>query len=172
MLLLILPFFTVFLFGLSDDKDASERIIWNDDVILTWNDFKGTNFKGSVLAAETNSGIHFNYRCSGKTMDLEIFAYFDKNLSWAKPNLTEFVLKHEQLHFAITELFARKLRQKFSKMHNPCSKSKSDIQAIFTETMREHRAYQNLYDRETNHSLNKKEQGDWEVKIGEQLSKF
>ncbi len=156
----------------ASDNESGERLKWDSQTRLSWKDFKGKSNKNSMLAAETNSGIHFSYQCSGNKMDFDIYAYFDKEKSWTKPNSTDVVLNHEQLHFDITELYARKMRQKFLSLRNPCKKSKAELQGVFSALMKEHRTMQNTYDRETNHSLKEKEQAKWQADIESELLKL
>ena len=48
-------------------------------------------------------------------LDFEVNAFFYPNESWYKPDVcNNLILSHEQLHFDITELHARKFRQMVS----------------------------------------------------------
>jgi len=79
------------------------------------------------------------------------------------------VLSHEQLHFDITELFARKFRERLKTVKNDTD-IKKKVRKIFAEINRELNTFQNKYDRETNYSRNIPEQLLWNEKIAEALS--
>jgi hypothetical protein len=115
------------------NKTSSNRIEWKEDQALNWESFKGKVPIESSLVAETNSGIHLGYTCTGETMDWNIYAYFDQELSWRKPHATKAILLHENLHFDISELYARKLRKRLHLLKHPCSMEKAELQKIFNE---------------------------------------
>ena len=80
-------------------------------------------------------------------------------------------LVHEQLHFDISELFARKMRKQLSKKHFT-KRVKSEINAIYESILKELSDFQNLYDAETNFSRNKEQQLFWNRKIQEALKEI
>ena len=89
--------------------------------------------------------------------------YFYKTHSHIK-STDSLILKHEQLHFDIAEVFARKLREKI-KNHN---KEFFDLESYNKEIdliYQRYFLYQERYDRETKHSLNIDKQNEWEEKI-------
>jgi hypothetical protein len=78
-----------------------------------------TDFKGAVkdrpYIAATNA--YFGYATSVKTREnlviVEVDTYFDCEASYFKKNKNySLVLNHEQIHFDITELYARKFTQR------------------------------------------------------------
>ena len=59
--------------------------------------------------------------CRVGTLDIEIVAEFYPNSSWVKPNRKlASLLKHEQGHFDITELYVRKMRKAIRDAHVGC----------------------------------------------------
>jgi hypothetical protein len=60
------------------------------------------------------------------------------------------LLKHELYHFKITELFARKAKEKISTFEKV---SKKEIKKIITEIEYEERKFQIEYDYDTHHSF-------------------
>ncbi len=85
---------------------------WEQHPKLSWSDFKGNPQRGSAhLDAVTDTGFRTQLICRGGILDIDILAEFYPNSSWVKPNrkLTS-LLKHEQGHFDITELYVRKMR--------------------------------------------------------------
>ena len=151
-------------------KTSSNRIEWKEDQALNWENFKGKVPIESSLVAETNSGIHLSYTCTGETMDWNIYAYFDQELSWRKPHATKAILLHENLHFDISELYARKLRKRLHLLKHPCSMEKAELQKIFNEVVADHKQRQKKYDLETKHSLDSIRQMQWNSWVEQELS--
>ena len=90
-------------------------IYWDANRPLTWADFRGPKPKKvkKRFVAVTYSGLRYRFRkdSSGK-IRFAIVSYFDPTKSWKKRRQpgTE-LLNHEQTHFNITELYARRTRQ-------------------------------------------------------------
>lgn len=155
-----------------NQSQNEERMVYADTLMLTWKDFRGKAPTNSNLAAETASGIFFSYECGGEKFKATVYAYFDPVESWFKTKATEKVLEHEQTHFEITELFARKFRQRLQQEKNPCRKSSAEFQRMFNQIMQEHRQYQNQYDSETKHSILWDEQRRWSNMIKRELNRL
>ena len=88
-------------------------------------------------------------------LDFEVNAYFYPEESWYKPAVCDtFILGHEQLHFDISELFARKMR---GRLRNTTFSEnvKQEVRDIYQETLKELEAMQDRYDWETNFSRNR-----------------
>lgn len=153
-------------------KDVS--ITWKASKPLTWADFKGKPKPNSSAVAQTVSGITFGY--SIKTMDGRIVdytatieAHFYPHKSWyLKDKADAYILKHEQLHFDITELYARLFRKniKSLRVNQNLKRQLDDLQKSINEAVNE---TQKRYDSETNHSINKEAQLAWEVRIAKEL---
>jgi predicted secreted Zn-dependent protease len=80
-------------------------------------------------------------------------------------NKTAHVLKHEQGHFDIAEIFARKLFRQMTEYRYNNRTYKEDLTAIYDNIVAEKAKMQGDYDRETNHSLNRYKQNEWLKKI-------
>ena len=81
------------------------------------------------------------------------------------------MLNHEQLHFDIAELFARKLRKELEKPRFTTASTEEIFSAVASFNM-ELDKMQKRYDNETNHYRNKKKQKKWEIYVGEELAKL
>ena len=149
-------------------------IAWDASRKLTWNDFKAAPDLDSNAAALTASGLTFGY--SVKTADKRIVnvkttveAHFYPNKSWyIKDKGDSHILKHEQLHFDITELYARKFREQLSHLpiHRTITKQMDKMHLDINEALNE---TQKRYDKETKHSLNRELQKQWEETIFKEL---
>jgi hypothetical protein len=168
LFLLIAVFFII-----NSTVHGQESIIkWTSDQQLSWEDFTGKVSDTSTFDAETFAEIFYQYRSDNeKNFEFEVHAAFNKNASWFRKEMQcEALLRHEQLHFNIAALFAEKLRRDFNSYHFS-SNYEHEIRYIFTRNKLGYQAMQNLYDEETNHSLNQQKQTEWEKYINNELNK-
>ena len=93
-------------------------IKWTADNKLSWENFEAKAAGKMFEAAKSEFKVDFKYQ--GKVKEGEMIFEFDvtpmfiPEKSWCnKERATYELLMHEQLHFDITELFARKMRKKF-----------------------------------------------------------
>ncbi|MDP6909549.1 MAG: hypothetical protein QF371_08585, partial [Flavobacteriales bacterium] len=86
-------------------------IEWQEERVLKWSDFKGKPNKLSKNEALTDSGIAISLTCDDEHSEVKVESFFNPYKSWSKNHTSDYLLEHEQLHFDITELFARKLRK-------------------------------------------------------------
>ncbi len=148
-------------------------IIWSADQKLQWHDFKGRPFITAWASAVTASGIAYQFSSmeeDGKQLlNIDIHAYFYPDGSWYQPKLCdEFILAHEQLHFDISELYARKMRKIVSETRFTAN-VKEEVRAIYKQVLKELGIFQNKYDYETNFSRNVEKQLQWNRDIGAAL---
>ena len=144
---------------------------------LTWNDFKGVPDTKHFGGAVTASGYAFDadIKIEGKTVYLNVgvYVFFTKSLSWKKPSInSDFHLLHEQVHFDITRLGAENfikelLNAKFTK-----DNYNQVLDSVFDKSYAENFALQEQYDKETQHSINRQVQLQWNDKIGGEIKKI
>jgi hypothetical protein len=163
----------VFLGFLGVAQEIEEGVPWNPNIRLTWADFKGKVPPAAEPAATTASGISYTYSANllhhEVHLDYEVNAYFYPNESWYRPTLCdENTLSHEQLHFDISELFARKMRDRLERT-SFSDDVKAEIRKIYKEILQELQDYQDQYDWETNFSRNREKQLEWNQKIAKAL---
>lgn len=147
---------------------------WKDTYRLTWNDFKAKPKYNVNAVATTASGITFGFSIRESdtrviSFSTEIHAHFYPDQSWYKPeSVNDHVLGHEQLHFDITELFARKFRKRISLLKTTNDVAKR-LREIHKNINKELTAFQDKYDAETDFSRNIEVQLQWEVFIKKEL---
>lgn len=106
---------------------------------------------------------------SKELVEYELYALFVKGKSWTKSNSLE-LLAHEQLHFDISELAMRRMRQKFSKHKIVTLEGVNKmLHSTFQAASKERKRLNREYDEETNHGLNKENQLAWEKRIKKEL---
>ncbi len=176
ILVLSFLFFSMFFVG-----KAQERFTWSSNK-LTWEDFRGIPDSSSPFKANVNSG--FSYKWSVKAVNgkpefvYEVKSYFYPEESWVKDKkASQQLLAHEQLHFDISELYARKMRKALASFQPSASitQIKSSLNKIHRSIERERVKTQELYDRETNHGMIPVAQEKWQkfIDIGlEKLSDY
>lgn len=149
------------------DEETAEYIPWSYDRMLTWNDFLCEPKRNTDAVALTSTSIGISFKYTGGRFSYNISCNFSKKKSWGLMK-TPYILAHEQAHFDISEIFARKLNQEMKNYHPNSSTLKRDVSAIYDKVIKEEKAFQEQYDDETSHSRKKGRQKEWLEKI-EQL---
>jgi hypothetical protein len=87
----------------------------------------------------------------------------------SKLDIHPLLLGHEQLQFDIAEVFARKLRKEFaaSKLHT--GNVDEEAKGLYHKAMLEYHNFQQMFDIETHHGIEKDTQLKWERRITEEL---
>jgi len=139
-------------------------------------DFKGRPDEASPGAAATLSGIGMNMQSSTlrnkTTVDVTVSIYFDKTRSWMKDNGKNItILMHEQRHFDITAIKACELKRLIEQTTFSPANYKTELKELLDKVQNEGADMQNTYDRETEHGTIIDEQGKWNKKIDELLSR-
>jgi hypothetical protein len=146
-------------------------IEWRADKKLKWNDFKADPDPSSPNAALTTSIIRYDFAYSdAQGFIFHIHCQFNKNASWGRTK-TDYILSHEQGHFDITEIYARRLNKAF-KEYKAGADIKKEVNKIYKDTMHDLGERQNQYDQETNFSIKHPEQEQWLKKISEELKEL
>lgn len=158
--------------GFSQPKDCKDCIVWSEARVLKWSDFRGMPKRLSPNEALTDSGMSIDLKCDGTTSKAVVTCYFNPHNSWTKDKQSAYLLKHEQIHFDITELFVRKLRAQLANLGNDCEALSKHIDEYYKRNYKEFVAYQDRYDQESEHSLNKEKQAYWEQKIARELAEL
>lgn len=145
---------------------------WSEKDKLVWSDFKGKPSVGAGNDALTNVVMGYEFDVLGfNHFMFKLNLHFQRNDSWVKSSQrSDYLLAHEQLHFDIHELFARKF-MKYA--HEERAFADEDfskaLKKIFNKTFRELKKMQEDYDHETDHSRNREAQAKWEKKIAKLL---
>jgi len=152
-------------------EPGEELLDWSSTRKLTWADYKAKPNPDSDAAASTTSylGISYNIKSDGFSYTIE--SKFSKTRSWGV-HKTAYVLSHEQGHFDIAEIFARKLHQKMSAYTFNRKTYAQDLKKIYQDVLDEKESMQHSYDTETNHSINKEKQAEWLKRIAATLEEY
>ncbi len=148
-----------------------ELLDWSGTRKLTWKDYKASPDPESDAAASTTSYLAIEYNITSSSFGFKIQSRFSKTRSWGL-HKTDYILSHEQGHFDIAEIFARKLNKKMSEYRFDKKTYQKDLNKIYHDILEEKEKMQNDYDKETNHSIRKKEQAEWLIKIPKMLEEY
>lgn len=165
----------LFLTGISNGQEK-EKLQWKENRPLTWKNFKARPKKTVPYEANTNTGISFSWKYSTESgfpvLEYEIVSNFYPESSWVKNvEESEYLLGHEQVHFDITELHARKLRQAIDN-YKMGKNIKQELNRLYENIERERVIMQNSFDLETNHSRNKDAEAKWRKFVSEELRRW
>ncbi|HEU0064026.1 MAG TPA: DUF922 domain-containing protein [Flavisolibacter sp.] len=150
-------------------KETAEEIPWISERRLTWDDYLCEPVRNTDAVASTSTSLGISYQVIDSKLNYHITCGFSKIKSWGLVR-TNYILAHEQGHFDITEIFARKLYQALHNYNFNRRTFKKDINSIYQEIVRQKEDYQEIYDGETDHSRNRKLQNEWLDKIDNLLS--
>lgn len=149
---------------------GDSTIFWSATRPLTWNDFKGKPQSSGPNGAMTYSGMEFSFENRADSIYFSITTTFNPNVSWVNSKVaTDYMLRHEQLHFNITELYSRKLRSALKKMKPGLPNPEVTAKKLYHRFSKECFQVQRLYDKESDHSRNENKQRSWDKKIANEL---
>ena len=160
------------------DEENRKYIDWDSNRKLTPGDFQSKEKKtGSVEVASASTGFGFAINNQNGNMSGSIFVrYFPESSSWDSNRIDDdirnYVLKHEQVHFDICELYGRKLYEGILHLHDSGKLNERNLRKLYNKLEKEYTRYQEKYDNETKHSVNRVEQYYWNRRVAEDLKKM
>ena len=180
MKILAIAVLSIFIFSFYE-QDQPNQILWSKKH-LKWRDFKGTpdsTGPHAKAAAVTSSRLEQRYyKTANNEIHFIIAAWFNPARSWVKEstlksNGSDRTLDHEQHHFDMCELYARKIRKYLSTAVFTDSTYRQKIPELFKTFHKEYRTEQERYDSEV--KVTRQSLDDWTSSIDDemkQLSKF
>ena len=167
-LIILFCFLTVF----------SQKLVWKEGTKLNWSLFKSPENKmesDSTIVSYSSCGLRytaFKDKANNK-MKVRIDATFDPSKSWKHPSKTKNLkINHEQGHFDIAELYARKLRKEFKENVKTEKDYQFKFKLIYQMLYGEFLDYQDYYDKITKRGTDAAKQNELEVEIKSQLKKL
>ena len=174
----ILSLFLLLLTGAAASFGQENAIPWNEHRKLTWDDFQGEPDESVAYFATTKYGIKLSSKSSSTgDVSVQVVCVFDIDKSWKKEweHQSPEILQHEQLHFDIGEVHARKMRRELehylSKRRSPAEVSR-EVKKVFRKYSDAGAEMQQEYDRETDHSINEKQQEKWNRRVANMLEEL
>lgn len=162
-----------FMFFVATVYGQENLLTWQQNSPLKWKDFSGAPIDDSHFDAETFGDVKYSYTFKSlKEFEFDVQATFDRNASWIrKQSQSRMLLKHEQVHFDIAQLYAFKLKEAFTNFVYT-SNFKEEISNLAKLMSLEYHSMQALYDKETNHSTIAPQQKRWEKFIRNELKAY
>jgi hypothetical protein len=157
----------------------SGAVPWSASRRLAW-----TDFRADAPAAEgpesalTAYSLLYGLRCERGKLDIRVVAAFLPEKSWVKRDMlrraddSRQALQHEQTHFDLSEVHARRMRKYFPSMYDPCGRRDSSLTSLAEGFVEQESAAQALYDQETDHGRKPVAQRRWDASVAGLLSEL
>ena len=153
---------------------------WSAEDKLEWSDFRGSRPAGNTYPenAMTHYEIVPGWWCVDGVFHFDVRVYFNQNESWVDAGMqSDDLLNHEQKHFDLAEVHARKIRKALSELEeNPCEMTEAEMNQFIGEIvgniLAEEDAEQIKYDDETKHGTDQQAQEEWDTYISSELEKL
>jgi uncharacterized protein DUF922 len=161
---------------MSSNALPADVVLWTAARRLSWSDFLGVPQMGADATAVTSVVLRYTAECDSNAFSYRVEAAFVPRQSWVKPAVlmlgpaSRRTLQHEQTHFDLAEVDARRIRQALSRLTNPCGMTSEQRNAIAARLIEENGEVQQRYDRETAHGLDRERQTEWETTVSRQLA--
>ena len=162
----VLTFIVFLSSGWTIDKNATD-LEWNDKT-LSWDDFAGDVNPYSTADAATSVRIVATPYFHHSKIHYRVNTYFIREHSWYR-NRSEQLLSHEQLHFDLAELYARKVRKKISEYQRQGVRDVHAYNAAIQRILDESNRIDVNYDERTLHGCLSEKQALWKKNIWVQL---
>lgn len=162
-------------FILSSYQTDGQKIIWDKNYKLKWEDYKSPpDSQRPDIKAGSSVGHGYTYRTKGDSVFITIESYFFKSESWVDSgSINNNLLLHEQGHFDIEEIYARLLRKNIAATNFFKQTFEKQLQGLHNKSINECNKEQDLiYDKETDLSRNLAKQKQWNMKIAKRLKEL
>jgi uncharacterized protein DUF922 len=160
---------------LREDLTADSAFSWSAARRLRWSDFRGRPPGGGAEGAKTGYALFYAWKCRAEAFEFRVIAAFRPRQSWVKALIVKdsaqsrSALGHEQTHFDLTEVHARRMRQYFNALPDACRKTDGELTALARRLLQEEKAEQQRYDAETGHGLRAAQQATWTREVARRL---
>ena len=172
---------------------STQLIPWDSQQPIDWGDFQGTPPANASQLSEA-AGIHmtikwhtqYSARCGtsggytwiGAVEDVIVSNTMNPRFSWViSSKATPTVLRHEQYHFNLNEVYARRLAETLADIQVSAATAESAMSLLDEQIKRSAdgildrlSAIQDRYDAETSNSTNAAAQAQWEHDIDSWLA--
>lgn len=152
-----------------------QKISWKEDAKLSWENFQSlVNRKTNPdVVAYTNCGWEYTVIKSSNpkaAVEFTIETIFNEDKSWKDvKRINDYYLLHEQKHFDIAEIFARKLRKEVKERIKTTSDFDKYFKGIYNTVSTNYKNFQITYDKVTEHGINKEKQAEYNELISSEL---
>ncbi len=145
---------------------TTDYIVWSSGDKLKWEHFRGEPDSSLVTSFKAVTSVSFSV--NGRLSDLKVLCLFDTKKSWTVSS-GDHLLAHEQLHFDIGELVARKIRKGILLMKEEGKLDSNSVNKLLTDHYKMYNDLSDQFDQETSHGLSEESQSLWKAKVAKQL---
>jgi hypothetical protein len=151
-----------------------DPIVWSATRKLTWDDFKAKP-RRELDGARSAISHTIQTGCRNGALQARVLTLFHPEQSSVTYRIissglaSRVGLAHEQLHFDLAEVFARRIRQMYTELAQPCPRSDDALQALADPILLELQAEQRRFDDQTSRGELEARQIDWAKKIAAAL---
>jgi hypothetical protein len=149
--------------------NKKDFVEWNAFYDLKWDDFRGNPPEDAAGDAATSLQIKAQPFMIKNRVRYDVYVLFNRNKSWARAQAPQ-LLEHEQLHFDLAEVYARRIRRKIVELTQEGLKDVNLFNEAIHEILQESNAADQQYDTETLHGALDKKQEEWRKKINADLT--
>ena len=169
-----ITFFIGLLFTTLLTAQNTDKVQWNE-AKLAWTDYWAKPDPASYHDAVSYSNITYKVESGGEehTLEVSVNCYFLRAESWVKEtSKTEELLVAEQVHFDITEKYARLMRREMMNQKWDNGIYKKEFERIYHQYILEQKKEQSLFDKESKFGKLKDQVEKWKKKTESELSKL
>lgn len=152
-----------------DSCIKQDSIPWSKKARLQWSDFSGRPDTLSQGTAGCAASIYVKGISDNGLPNFLVSNFFVKNRAWTKDSTSSILLQHEQLHFDIAEIYARKIRKAIDSLRKRKVRTVNNYSLEIMKLLKMRDETDSLYDEQTSHGVNGKAQFDWTQKILKEL---
>jgi hypothetical protein len=152
--------------------EKTDSICWSEERRLIWNDFQDKADTAGIYKGKkaiTSVYIETLYYNDAGLPNYRVSNVFEKDRSWTIDTTSSLLLMHEQLHFDISELYARKIRKGIRGLRKQGTKEIAKYNDLINFELAERRNRQKQYDKGTHHGAIDILQREWNLKIKREL---
>ncbi|HSC29611.1 MAG TPA: DUF922 domain-containing protein [Vicinamibacterales bacterium] len=152
-------------------------IVWSQARPLTWSDFKGVATR-DLDGARSAISHTIAVGCRDGGLYVRVLAMFLPAQSWVTYRIvssglaSRVGLQHEQIHFDIAELYARRMRKMYGELPDPCPQPDDALQKLADPLLRGVSATQRRYDDETSFGELEAVQLEWKKRVARELAEL
>jgi hypothetical protein len=143
----------------------NDLIDWSANRKLRWSDFKGKPYNMKAELAVTDYSISYTIHSFGDMLHISVRDCFSPQTSWTKDTTRKLLLIHEQGHFDLVEIYARKMRQALRTVNFKFDSVNVQFNKIYTKYYDQLNNERDAYDVVTEYSMNLIEQKKFGMKI-------
>lgn len=154
-----------------------EAIVWSETRRLTWDDFRARPIR-ELDGARSALNYRTRVGCRNQRLHFRILAVFLPAQSSVTYRIissglaSRVGLAHEQLHFDLAEVYARRIRRMYAELPDPCPRSDEALEALADPLFREAADAQRRYDDYTRFGESEARQLEWGKRIAADLAEL